>query len=143
MFSQFSYPVICTDKYVQTINFYEDHFNYIPVHETSDFVVLQRENQDESFIAVLSDKSECVPQECINITKGLIISYPVNNVDAFYQQTYWEGLEIMSDIKIDEFDRKHFLVKDPNGNLINIAQSQISRKAKKKYEQSALLKESV
>lgn len=42
MLSQFMYPIICSEKFSQTVAFYEDHFDYHVAMEMEGFVIMQR-----------------------------------------------------------------------------------------------------
>lgn len=122
MLSQFSYPIICTDKYVQTVNFYEDHFDFAPEFELKDFVILKRKDYDDCYIAIISSDNETIPKQYRKAVSGMILNYPVRDVRASYQQLYWEGLNIVSEPADAPCLRKHFFVEDPNGILIDIAE---------------------
>lgn len=121
MLSQFSYPIICTDKYVQTVNFYEDYFDFSPEFEMKDFVILKRNDYEDSYIAIISSDNETLPKKYRKTVTGMILNYPVKDVRASYQQMYWEGLNIVSEPSEAPCLRKHYFVEDPNGILIDIA----------------------
>lgn len=122
MLSQFSYPIICSEKCTKTVNFYEDYFDFTPEYETDDFIVLKRRNYTDSYLAVISINHESLPKGYRSTASGIILNYPVENVDAFYQQAYWEGLDIVNDPEIAACNRKHFFIKDPNEILIDVTQ---------------------
>jgi len=121
MLSQFSYPIICTDKYVQTVNFYEDHFDFAPEFELKDFVILRRKDYEECYIAIISSDNQILPKKYRKPVSGMILNYPTKDVRATYQQMYWEGLNIVSEPAEAPCLRKHFFVEDPNGILIDVA----------------------
>ena len=122
MFSQFSYPIICSDKFEETVAFYEDHFGYTPAMELNGFIVMQRSHYDDTYLAIMDSKHGAIPKEYRKQTSGMILSYPVADVKASYQEMYWEGLPILSEPEDALCGRKHFFVEDPNGILVNIAQ---------------------
>lgn len=121
MLSQFSYPIICTDKYVQTVNFYEDHFDFAPEFELKDFVILKRKDYEDCYIAIISSDNQILPEKYMKTVSGMILNYPTKDVRATYQQMYWEGLNIISEPVETPCLRKHFFVEDPNGILIDVA----------------------
>ena len=122
MFSQFSYPIICSDKFEETVAFYEDHFGYAPAKELNGFIVMQRSDYEDAYLAIMNCKHGAIPKEYRKPTSGMILSYPVADVKATYQEMYWEGLSILSEPEDALCGRKHFFVEDPNGILVNVAQ---------------------
>lgn len=119
------YPVICTDRLVESVNFYEDHFDFIPEIQMEEYVLLRHQDNKDRYIAFIDVTCPILPTEAQKVTSGLIISFPVKNVDAAYQQAYWEGLDIVDEPKPALCGRKHFLVKDPNGIYIDVMQKEI------------------
>ena len=123
MSTKVSFPIICTDHWVASINFYEDHLEYVPVFEQDGYAVLKREYAGtEMYLGLLESSHEVLPQAYQGTVNGMILHYPVDSVDLFYQQLYWEGLEFASEPKQSFTGCKHFFVTDPNGILINVSQ---------------------
>lgn len=123
MLSNFSYPIICADDYVQTVNFYEDHFDFVPEFELPQFSIMKRQNCDNSFIAIVDKNHDCIPKQYQEQTKGMILHLPVNNADSAYQQLYWEGVPIITEPSVvPDIGAKHFYVEDPNSILIFVAE---------------------
>ncbi len=123
MLSQFSYPIISTDKFVQTVAFYEDHFGYASAFEMDGFVILQRENWPEMYLAVIDSTHKAIPAQYQRPVKGMILNMPVCDVDNAYQEAYWEGLDIVTEPKPALCGRKHFFLEDPNGTLLDVAEN--------------------
>ncbi len=114
---------IIAKNFIKTIGFYEDHFDFIPVEETKDIVVMQRKGHEEICLRIFDanqiDKKNQTPNEDDNT----ILYYPVDDVDAAYDAYYWDGLSIIEDDRNDrnEKNRKSFYVEDPNGLYINVS----------------------
>ena len=122
MLSQFSYPIICSEKYIKTVNFYEDHFEFVPEFEEANFVILKRKDRDDIYLAIIDTNHKGIPDRYRKSVSGMILNYPVKDTRAAYQQYYWEGLNIVSEPEVSSCARKHFFVEDPNGILIDIAE---------------------
>jgi len=122
MLSQFSYPIICTDEFEQTVAFYEDYFDFLPALEMQGFVVLSSECAADMYIAVIDTKHPLIPERFKKPVSGLILSFPVKDAKAMYDKLYDEGLDLVSEPEYAKCGRKHFFVEDPNGILINIAE---------------------
>tara|TARA_B100000780_G_scaffold242657_1_gene185540 strand:- start:139 stop:615 length:477 start_codon:yes stop_codon:yes gene_type:complete len=124
MLSNFSYPVICTRNYAQTVNFYEDHFGFAPEFEMPDFSILKRSDSENDYIAIIDENHEVIPKQYHRSIKGMILHFPVKDVNVAYQQFYWEGLNIITEPgQSPNIGLKHFFVEDPNGILISVAEA--------------------
>ncbi len=123
MFSQFSYPIICAENFAQTVNFYEDHFNYVSVLEVKGFAILKREGYKDMHLSIIDKNHEQIPEAYRKRAQGMILSMPVNDVDKAYEELYWEGLEMLGEPAEAVCGRMHFMVEDPNGILIDVTKN--------------------
>ncbi len=129
MSQQPQYPVICTNRLVESVNFYEDHFDFIPEVQMEEYVLLKHAEDKDRYIAFIDVTCPILPKEAQKVTSGLIMSFPVKNVDAMYQQAYWDGLDIVSEPNPAKCGRRHFMVRDPNGIYLDVMQKEeISQK---------------
>lgn len=123
MLSQFSYPIVSTDKFVETVAFYEDHFGYVSAFEMDGFVILQRQDWDDMYLAVIESAHTALPEQYRRPVKGMILNMPVHDVAGAHQEAYWEGLDIVSEPAPALCGRKHFFLEDPNGVLVDVAEN--------------------
>jgi catechol 2,3-dioxygenase-like lactoylglutathione lyase family enzyme len=123
MLSQYSYPIICAENFVKTVNFYEDHFEFVPAFEMIGFAILERKNWPGMYLGVIDSKHTSLPEQYRNKASGMILNYPVYSVDKTFHELYWEGINIVSDPEDALCGRKHFFVEDPNGILIDVAEN--------------------
>ena len=122
---KYYHPLICTDKYSKTVAFYEDYFEFVVVQEHQNYVMMCQPDNADTQIAVIDMYAECLPKEAQQKTTGLIINFPVDNVRGKYQEYYWEGLDILSDPKKSNYGNLFFMVRDPNGNYINVLEKRL------------------
>jgi catechol 2,3-dioxygenase-like lactoylglutathione lyase family enzyme len=122
MLSQFSYPMICTDNFEQTVAFYEDYFEFMPSLEMEGFVILSRETWQDMYLAVIDCNHTTIPEKFRKPVSGMILNFPTEDVKATYEKLYDEGLDIVSEPEDAKCGRKHFFVEDPNGILIDVAE---------------------
>ena len=54
---------------------------------------------------------------------GVIFSVEVDDADAAYSEIKDKGLEVVSDLKSEDWGQQHFVIKDPNGIYLDIVQS--------------------
>ena len=123
MLSQFSYPIISSEKFSETVAFYEDHFGFTPKLEMDGFVVLEREDMADVYLGIINCKHKALPEAHRKPVTGLMLSYPVDNVIKFYDYAYHEGLTLLSEPNDALCGRKHFYVEDPNGVLVDVAEN--------------------
>ena len=113
------HPTIVSDKYVQTINFYEDFFGFVVTVEKDGFTLLQKATNPSNRIAIFDSSHECVEGR-VNPVQGLILNMPVDDVRSKYDALYMEGLDLYKELGTDIHGRKHFVVYDPSGVLVNV-----------------------
>lgn len=115
------YPTLVTGKPVNTINFYEDYFGFVPTVEQDGYALLQSQDDPDSRIAVFDVAHECVaPLE--QSVQGVILTIGVENIENAYDTLYMEGLEIYKDLGTDVNGARHFVVYDPNRILVNVVE---------------------
>ena len=118
------YPIICTDRLVETVNFYEDHFDFIPEMELDNYFLLRHNIDKDRYIAFVDVNSEALPNEAKKVSVGLVIKFPVSNVDTAYQQAYWEGLDILDEPKPSRCGGRQFMIRDPNGVYLYLVEDE-------------------
>lgn len=123
MLSEFSYPIICSQKFEKTVAFYEDYFDFTPEFEMHGFVILKRQNWNNMYLAIIDSKHSALPDAYKKPAQGIILNYPVKNADDFHNYAYHEGLSLMSEPKDALCGRKHFYIEDPNNILIDVAEN--------------------
>jgi predicted enzyme related to lactoylglutathione lyase len=114
------HTVICTDKLAKTVNFYEDFFGYAPVFERDDHVVLRRNGERGTEIAIMDIEHESIPDGFRKVTTGLMLNFYVESLDESFEYFYYEGVDIASEVSEAPCGEKFFMLKDPNDNLITI-----------------------
>ena len=118
------HTVICTDKLVKTVNFYEDFFDFYPVFETDDHVIMQRGDDVRSQIAVVDANHETLPEGFRKVTSGLMLNFPVDDIQKSYEHFYYEGIDMASELQAAPCGQSYFMMRDPNDNLITIQEKQ-------------------
>lgn len=118
------HTVICTDKLVKTVNFYEDFFEFVPVFETEDHVIMQRGDDTKSQIAIIDVNHASLPEGFRNVTSGLMLSFPVDDIQKSYEHFYYEGVDMASELAMASCGQNFFMMKDPNNNLITLTEKE-------------------
>ena len=121
------YPTLVSEQMVQTVNFYEDYFGFVPTFEKDGYALLQCPKNPDSRIAVFDTQHACVSKFEKSV-QGLILTLTVDDIDQTYNDLYMEGLELYKEIGTDIHGDRHFVVYDPNGILVNVIDGKESQK---------------
>lgn len=123
MSSLLSCPIICTDKFAQTVDFYEDYMGFSLAVETDGYALMKRDGREGAWLSVIDKSCQCKQDKCKTDTaKGVVLRYPVSNVKQVYEKFYWDGLTLLNEPNGQETGPVHFMVEDPNGILIDVSQ---------------------
>lgn len=112
------HTTLISSKLIETVNFYEDHFGFVPVVEKEGYYLLQKHDDADLMIAVFDADHPCV--NTVSPVQGMILNLTAEDVTTLYDYIYMEGLEIYKALGHDIHGQKHFVVFDPNGVLINV-----------------------
>lgn len=115
------YPTLVTGNHVDTINFYEDYFGFVPTVEKDGYALMQSQMNPDSFIAVFESGHQCVAPIQQSV-QGLILTIGVDNLDDMYDTLYMEGIELYKELGTDINGDRHFVVYDPNRILVNVVE---------------------
>ena len=115
------HPSLVSNKLVETVNFYEDFFGFVPVIEQDGYVLLAKEGNPDMRLAVYDVGHQCVAAK-VAPTQGVILNLPVRDVQKAYDELYMEGLDMFKGLGDDANGQRHFVVYDPNGVLINVVE---------------------
>ncbi|QYR21068.1 VOC family protein [Paenibacillus sp. sptzw28] len=116
------YPVILTDQVAATATFYTEHFGFEKVFEADWYTSLKKSGTDIPFeLAVLDAAHPTIPNAYRTKTRGLILNFEVDDVDAEYERLIGNAeLPVVLDIRSEDFGQRHFITSDPNGILIDV-----------------------
>lgn len=117
------YPVITTDKLEITKDFYKTYLD-LGVTYDSDWYISMRTAYEPLFeLALLDYKHPSLPEAFQKPTSGVLINIEVEDVDVVYDRFVSLGIEMVLDIRSEEWGQRHFIVQDPNGLLIDVIQN--------------------
>lgn len=120
-----SCPIICTDKFAQTVDFYEDHMGFTLAVETDGYALMKREGREGVWLSVIDRSCQCKQETCKDDRADIVLSYPVKDVGQVYEKFYWDGLTLGDEPDGTDAGDAHFTVEDPNGILINVSQDNL------------------
>ena len=115
------YPVICTDKLVETKAFYLDHFPFETTFETDWYASLRLGGERPFELALLDARHETIPEGFRQpFSGGLLVNFELDDVDGMYRAFQAAGLPIYLELRDEALGQRHFITSDPNGVLIDV-----------------------
>lgn len=117
------YPVITTKKLEESTKFYTEHLN-LDITFDSDWYISMKTSRGRSFeLALLDYTHPSLPTAFQHPTQGMLLNLEVENVDSEYNRLKSSGLDMVLDIRSEDWGQRHFIIQDPNGILIDLIQN--------------------
>jgi uncharacterized glyoxalase superfamily protein PhnB len=117
------YPVLMTDRVAETARFYETHFRFARQFDSDWYVHLQSTEDANVNLAILDGDHATIPEAGRGgRASGVLLNFEVDNVDAEYQRALDSALDVALALRDEAFGQRHFIVRDPNGVLIDVIQ---------------------
>jgi catechol 2,3-dioxygenase-like lactoylglutathione lyase family enzyme len=114
------YPVLMVEDVAATAGFYRRHFGFEALFE-ADWYVHLRSGEDETVnLAILRFDHHTIPASGRATSRGLLLNFEVEDVDAIHARLAAAGLPILLPLRDEEFGQRHFITADPNGVLIDV-----------------------
>ncbi len=117
------YPVITTDKLETTKEFYKTYLDLFVTFDSDWYVSMRTQHKPLFELALLDYKHPSLPEAFQHPASGVLINLEVRDVDAVYDRFGSLGIEMVLDIRSEEWGQRHFIVQDPNGILIDVIQN--------------------
>lgn len=116
------FPGIVSARFYDTWDFYTSNLGFRTITECNNYVQLQHPTGAQ--IAVLRHETDGHPAELITGTegRGFWLNIEVSNVEAEFSRLADAGVSIVSPPETQPWGDRHFVVRDPNGVLIYVAQ---------------------
>jgi uncharacterized glyoxalase superfamily protein PhnB len=117
-----SFPVFIVLHLGEAKKFYEDHFSFNVAFENDWYLHLCTETGIQ--VGFLSPNQPTQP-EMFHKTydgSGVILSLEVEDVESAYSEAKEKKLDIVLDLRSEEWGQYHFCVRDPNGVILDVVQ---------------------
>jgi catechol 2,3-dioxygenase-like lactoylglutathione lyase family enzyme len=114
------YPVLVTDKVAETAAFYVKNFRFTPAFESDWYVHLQSSEDPAVNLAILQKGHETIPPDGGEDGPGVILNFEVENPETEFEAAKKHGLPILKTLTDEAFGQRHFITRDPSGNMIDI-----------------------
>ena len=117
------YPVLMTDRVADTARYYEQHFRFTRLFDSNWYVHLQSLEDASVNLAILDGDHATIPEAARGgRAAGVLLNFEVEDASAEYQRVLDQGLDVQLALRDEAFGQRHFIVKDPNGVLIDVIQ---------------------
>ena len=114
------YPVICSRDVAGSRDFYRTHFGFRPVFDSGWYVHMTVPRQRHVSLAIIRHDHETMPENHRRPVQGLLLNFETEEVDAEYERLRAAGLEMVVELRDEPFGQRHFIVADPDGNLVDV-----------------------
>ncbi|HEY9094749.1 MAG TPA: VOC family protein [Hydrogenophaga sp.] len=117
------YPVLMTDRVADTARYYEQHFRFTRLFDSDWYVHLQSLEDTGVNLAILDGDHATIPEAARGgRATGVLLNFEVEDASEEYQRVLDQGLDVQLTLRDEAFGQRHFIVKDPNGVLIDVIQ---------------------
>jgi len=114
------YPVLMVRNVEASARFYEGFFGLKRMFSADWYVHLQSPQQRSVNLAFVDYRHTTIPDGCRHPATGVLINFEVKDPDQLYAQAQAMGLEITLALKDEPFGQRHFIIRDPDGVLVDI-----------------------
>ncbi len=111
---------ICSNDLPKSKDFYVKLLGFNVKYESDWYIQLCSPKDSEIEYGIMQRNHELVPEEYQNRPNGMYVTFVVEDVDVTYNKAIEMNLSIVQEPRNEFYGQRRFLVKDPNGCLIDI-----------------------
>jgi predicted enzyme related to lactoylglutathione lyase len=112
---------ICASDLLLSKRFYTRLFEVKVAHESDWYIEFNGKGNPALEFAVITRDHDLVPEEHRVAPCGIHVKFTVDDVDALYNRAVSTGVKIVQAPRNEVYGQRRFLVKDPDGCLIDIS----------------------
>lgn len=116
------YPVLAVDDVAAVSRFFLDHFPFETTFEADWYVSLRTTGEPCFQLAVMAHDHPSVPEEYRLASQGVLINLEISDADAEYGRLRKAGVDIVHDIRSEEWGQRHFIAAGPGKILVDVIQ---------------------
>ena len=111
---------ICSNDLPKSKDFYVELLGFNVKYESDWYIQLCSPKDSEIEYGIMQRNHELVPEEYQNRPNGMYVTFVVEDVDVTYNKAIEMNVSIVQEPRNEFYGQRRFLVKDPNGCLIDI-----------------------
>jgi catechol 2,3-dioxygenase-like lactoylglutathione lyase family enzyme len=116
------FPDICTDRVAASRDFYRDFLGFEVVFENEWYVQMHLTDEPAVQIAFVELGHSSVPAGYGSAAQGVLVTVELSSADVSHQRALELGLEIVYPLRDEVWGQRHFMVRDPNGLLVDVVE---------------------
>ena len=101
------YPLIQVEDVAATAAFYKEHLGMVAMFEADWYVHLQSKENPSVNLAVLRHDHDSIPKPGRGVSKGVILTFEVDNVDAEHALLVGAGVEVAQELRDEPHGQRH------------------------------------
>ena len=118
------YPVLMTDQVEETAEFYRRHFDFEDTFTADWYVSLKHKSCPNQELAVLQTDHPTIPDGYNAPCRGVLINVEVEDARTEHDRLVRKaGLTAVVPLRDEAFGHRHFILRDPAGNLVDVIQN--------------------
>ena len=117
------YPVIATKDVARLTAFYRDAFGLHTAFESDWYVHLTAgdgSGAGPGNLAIIAEGHETMPEGHRGVAAPRLMNFETDDVDALYDTLKAQGAPILLTLRDEDFGQRHFIMQDPDGNLVDV-----------------------
>jgi catechol 2,3-dioxygenase-like lactoylglutathione lyase family enzyme len=119
-----SYPVLMVEDAKAAADFYVRFFGFEETFSTDWYVSLRHGTRPESEVAFVRATHESIPAGYRAPSRGVLLNLEVDDAAGEYARLVdRDGLEPLLPLRDEAFGQRHFIVRDPAGNLVDVIEN--------------------
>ena len=116
------FPDVCSASPAASRDFYVRLFGFRVAFEIAWYVQLQSPTDPNLQLAFVQQGHASVPDGFGGPPHGVLVTIETDDVDALHARALELGCEIVYALRDEVWGQRHFMVKDPNGLLVDVVQ---------------------
>jgi catechol 2,3-dioxygenase-like lactoylglutathione lyase family enzyme len=116
------FPVVCCSDLNACRDFYRELLGLEVVFESGWYTALASTSDRSHQLAFVLQDHQSVPSPYGRPAAGVLVTVEVDDVDAIHERSSRLGLDVVLSLRDEAFGQRHFMVRDPNGILLDVVQ---------------------
>lgn len=118
-----AFPVFVVKRLDKAKTFYGDHFAFKAVFQNEWYLHLASQSGIQIGFMLPNQATQPDIFHALHGGDGVIFSLEVNDADSAYAHAKSRSLDIVLELRSEDWGQRHFSVRDPNGIYVDIVQA--------------------
>ncbi len=111
---------ICSNDLPESKAFYVELLGLKVKYDSDWYIQLCSPEDSEIEYGIIQRNHELVPADYQSLPTGMYVTFVVSDVDVIYKKALNMGISILQQPRNEFYGQRRFLIKDPNGCLVDI-----------------------